>query len=589
MRVEGPSSRSTTFASSAAAVVALALAIAAALVTAVDPALGAICAVVLIALGAAGLRPQAAARVARWALVAAGVAGLVVLVLVVPWVAPIAVGAGIAIVAVTSGAASAAAPRLVGPIVAAAGVAGLLALAAWPVTVSLLVIVGLALLLARRDPVWAFGIGVLLTGFEGSIKILLAVESTPLPGSDRAIGSALIELALFAGVAGLIVRDRFETPRRVWRAAGRVERVALGALCAWFVLSVLQIAQNADLERGVAGFRLFQAYAIAAVAGLIAFAPEDGRLHKTRALLGIGLLVGLYATLRVITGPTGTERAFATSVETVTQYGGVVRGVGSFSSSVGIVSFLTPFAVFGLVLGYVDRRLRWLAWPVAVLALVGLIGSYGRASLMGVALGLVCACAVLVATADVSARRKLLAAGLVVLTLAGSYGALRLASEGSPQLRERAGGVLDPLQDRSAKLRFRTWRRTLRATARQPFGHGVGSVGGSIRADQSDVVTTDNSFLKVGYEQGIVVGFAFLAALLAGVVLLVRRLRVADPEQRGLGLAALAGFVAFLGIAVTGEYVEQPGKLVAWSFLGIAVAMACSRAPRRSEPARGAR
>jgi hypothetical protein len=102
-------------------------------------------------------------------------------------------------------------------------------------------------------------------------------------------------------------------------------------------------------------------------------------------------------------------------------------------------------------------------------------------------------------------------------------------------------------------------------------------VGGSSEVNRDVVLTTDNSYLKVVYEQGILVGAVFLAALVATVILLVHRLRAAAPRQRALGVSALAGFVAFLGISLTGEYVEQPGKVVAWGLLGIAVAMAMNR------------
>jgi hypothetical protein len=42
------------------------------------------------------------------------------------------------------------------------------------------------------------------------------------------------------------------------------------------------------------------------------------------------------------------------------------------------------------------------------------------------------------------------------------------------------------------------------------------------------------------------------------------------PLERPLGVAALCGFVAFLLLCVMGEYIEQPGKALAWTLLGIA-------------------
>src|SRR5207253_7874094 len=61
-----------------------------------------------------------------------------------------------------------------------------LASALWPVTVALGAITLAVLVLAWRKPPVALASAVLLVGFEGSTKILLGLEPTPLPFSDRA-------------------------------------------------------------------------------------------------------------------------------------------------------------------------------------------------------------------------------------------------------------------------------------------------------------------------------------------------------------------------------------------------------------------
>lgn len=563
------------------------LAVVTAVVTVVNPLAGAAClaGLVLVALGVRN--PTVAARAGRVALCAAGIVAVGVFVALAPRAAAITV--------VCVAAARVAAPRVreapdfaravAKPLAVLGCVAVIVAAAAWPATAALVAIVALGLALAWYSPGWALAAGALLIGFEGSIKILLGLEHTPLPGGNRAVGAAAIDVVIFTAIVLLVRRDGFATPRRLWRAAGRVERWTIAVFLGWFAVSILQTAQNGSLRDGIAGFRLFQAYALVAVAALIVFVAERNRLRATQVLLGIGLAVSLFAALRVLTGPSLVEAEFATSIDTVVAYGGALRAVGSFSSSVGLVSFLVPFSVFALVIGYAERRVRALAWGAAGLALVGIVASYGRASLAGIALGLVCAVAVLLATADTSARRKLAAAGLALLVLAGMFGAVQLASHASPQLRKRAGGLLDPLGDKSAQERFDTWGRTLRKSVPKPFGHGIGTVGGSSEVKRRGLATTDNSFLKVVYEQGLLVGAAFLAAIVAAVILLVRRLHTAAPAERALGVSALAGFVAFMGISLTGEYVDQPGKVVAWGLLGVAAAMALPPAqPRRSDP-----
>jgi hypothetical protein len=311
-----------------------------------------------------------------------------------------------------------------------------------------------------------------------------------------------------------------------------------------------------------------------AVATAVVFARPRLRDLAVKAALGIGLVVGLYAAFRTLVGPSHAEAVFATALRTTTQYGTALRAVGSFSSAVGLISFLGPMTAFALVLGFFVPGVRRMAWAVGALGLVGLIGSYGRASLFGIALGLGCALVLVLAGAHVPLRRKLVAVGLVGVLLVAAYGGVLIASQASPELRVRTEGILNPTADESVQLRFGTWEHTLNAVAREPLGSGVGSVGAASDPERKHLVTTDNSFLKVLREQGFLGLALFVCGVFGAVVLLAGRLRKVAGYSGALGLAALAGFVTFLGIAIAGEYVEQPGKVVAWGLLGVAAAQA---------------
>jgi O-antigen ligase len=479
----------------------------------------------------------------------------------------------------------AAAAKVVGGFMVVVGLAALLAL--WPATALLGVIVLGILVLAWRAPVLGLAAAVLLFEFEGSVKLLLGLDGAPLPGDNRALGAAALDLALAGAVAGLLIRDRFRAPRGIWASATRVERIAIGIVAAWLALSVIQMAPGGNVIRGLQGFRLFQWYTLLTLATLTVFAQPRLRAAATRGVLVVGLLVSLYAAVRVVIGPSDDERAFATAVQTVTMYGQALRAIGSFSSAIGLSSFLTPLAVFALSYGLLMRRDRLLSWTVGGLAIVGLIGSYSRTSLFGVALGLVCALGLVFAASDMSRRRKLAGVGLLVVLLAGTYGGVLVASRASPELRARAEGMLHPLRDESVRLRLRGWERTLRLVAAQPLGHGVGTAGAASAPTRVQINTTDNSYLKVLYEQGVGGLALFVCGIFGAVALLARRLRRAAAEPRAVGLAALAGFVAFLGIAFAGETVEQPGKVLAWGLLGMAVAMAFASARGAGRAAEG--
>jgi O-antigen ligase len=172
---------------------------------------------------------------------------------------------------------------------------------------------------------------------------------------------------------------------------------------------------------------------------------------------------------------------------------------------------------------------------------------------------------------------------VAVAVLAGvllvAYGGARVASESTPQLRERARGVLNPVGDASVQIRADAWRAALKRGTDHPLGEGLGVIGAAgLRATGSSrTTTTDNSFLKVFVEQGFLGALLFCSAMLGAIWAMTVRLRRGASERRAVGLGALGGFIAFLGLAATGEYVEQPGKVAAWGLFGLAAAQALSR------------
>jgi O-Antigen ligase len=340
--------------------------------------------------------------------------------------------------------------------------------------------------------------------------------------------------------------------------------------------------------RGLEGFRLFHAYVVVALAAAVVFARPSFARHGMVAILAIGLAVSAYAALRLVIGPAESEIALATTDDTTTRYGSEWRAFGSFSGAVGLTSYLGPLTLFSLVIGLLVRRVRVLAWTVALLCVAAVIGSYARAPLLGMVLGLACVLAVLLSIADMTLRRKLAALAAAAMLVAVAFGGIWAASQGSPQLRERAQGILDPLDDASVNVRLRNWENVIGEVRRRPLGRGVGTIGRASPVEYkygTRYQTTDNSFLKVFVDQGIPVALIFLCGLLGVVAVMLRRLRRAVGEQRALGLAAVAGLVTFLGMAATGEYVEQPGKVVAWGLLGVALSQAFARPAAARSPA----
>jgi len=458
------------------------------------------------------------------------------------------------------------------------------AFAILPATTLACVLLGLVAFLALREPALAYLLVLLLFGAEGTLKLALSREGTWAHTDPLAVGAVLLDLALVFAVAGLVLRDRGATPLEAWRNAGRPARVAIAALGAWLVASALQTAQGGDLVVGVAGFRLTQAYVIAAVAGLLLLERtgwERERLIQL-TLLCIGLPAA-YAALRSLVGPDPLERQFALDRPGVPAYGDVFRAVGSFSGAVGMASFLVPTAVFSLLLALQVPRVRVLGLLVFASASVGVVASYARVGLVGLVVGLCFGGALALAIGASTRTRKALVAVCLVVAVGVVSGSVVVASQTSSVLSTRAEAFLDPGSDESLQIRLATWERTIDDVRAAPLGSGLGTVGRASGLGTDPTVTTDNSFLKILREQGVAVAPLFLLGLLALVATIGLGLRRTPSADRGIGIAALAGFVSFLALAVAGEYVEQPGKLLAWTLLGVAAWAAWVASAREPE------
>jgi hypothetical protein len=402
-------------------------------------------------------------------------------------------------------------------------------------------------------------------GLEGVVKAQLAAWHVP---HAIALGALALDLGLVAAGRIVISRGGLETPARIWSGTSGAARVAIGLLATWLAVSVLQGFQSGDLNSGLDGFRLTQAYAALALVGAVAAVICDRRTLVTALLAAFGV-ISAYAAVRTATGPSPMERAFALSRPGVHIYGHVFRAVGSFSGAVGLASYMTPVAVFAFALAALRGDRSRLAAAVFVLATVGAIATYSRAAVAGLLAGLLVVLVLGVRIGAPARARALIA--VVAATFVAAGVATAVASLGDARTRSRAEGFVNPAQDESMRLRFRTWRSEASRVADHPLGTGLGTVGRA-SSISGPTVTTDSSFLKVLREQGPIVGSLFVIGMFGLVVVTAGsliRLR-ADPVAVG----ALAGVVAFLVMAAFGEFVEQPGKVVFWTLLGIALASA---------------
>ncbi len=460
---------------------------------------------------------------------------------------------------------------------------GIVGAAAWPTVAVILGLFVIVSVLAWRAPVAGFLVALLVSGGVGLLKARLGAEQMP---SADTVGALIVDAFLVIGFIGLIAVDRGAAARRVWRAGRRPERIVWLLLLAWLVISVLQIPESGNLTRGIKGFRLTQAYVPLVLAGIALVPVARDRDRVVRALLVVFAVISGYATLRALIGPASWERSYALSRSGEAFLSGIFRTVGSFNTPQDMVSFIAPAGTFALIVGLLDERVRALALTTAVLAGIAVVESYVRTALVAVAVG-AGAFALLVLLTKTTPRYLKLASVIGVLTMGGAGYAAALAAGGATQrTASRAAGLSHPLTDPSVEDRFHTWSRAVHVAVTHPIGTGLGTVGSATGnagtlTHESTGTYTDNSYLKAADEQGIPIGLLFIVGLLGSCILVGRRVVLAgSPKDYLLAVAALGGIAAYLLLCFMGDYIEWPGKILAWTLLGIAVWDAYGRTER---------
>lgn len=465
------------------------------------------------------------------------------------------------------------------PIESAAALAGAalvsVALAAvWPGTAILFGGLVAIVWISAYNPRTALLLALGLFCFEGGLKIGLTASGTPVDGDARGIVAFALDLGVAIAVIAVLLEDRWTTPRAIWSASSRPERAVIAAFGTWLVVSVIDIFVG-GLGAGLNGFRLSQGYVVLALAGAVL-----GRepVPLVRSLLWIAAIVCGYAVARLITGPLEVEHAFVSAHDPAAIFNGTLRPIGPFQSAVALASFAAPALVFATVVAIEDRANRRLALAVALLAGAAVLASYVRVALVAIVLAIALALVLGALRRGRSGWRMVLVAigvGTVVIGLGG------LASRGVPYAEQRFEDLFDPGGDKSLEIRFDAWERSIDRFSESPLGEGLGQVGRASDPGDRDS-TTDNSSLKVLVEQGVP-GFIPYAIGLIGICSICAvRFRRGPPG--GAGVAALSGFVCFILLGMAGEYVEQPGKVLAWLLLGVALAQAYSLTSERVAP-----
>lgn len=238
-----------------------------------------------------------------------------------------------------------------------------------------------------------------------------------------------------------------------------------------------------------------------------------------------------------------------------------------------VFSTLNSPGTFGLVLAIgillslgVRRRA---AAATTALAVVALALTFVRSAWLSLALG------VLVFAAAARGR----AAGKIVGVIAVCLIALIVVGGSNPTTKaftERVTSLGELSKDDSAQDRLAFSSQLLPTAVSQPLGAGVGQAGLSVRLDEGSssdsVESTDNGYLALVYQLGLVGFLLVTGAMIRSVIAAIRALgseRWLSPQA---GAAVLAALVALVVSQAAGDVLYGITGAIFWYLAGVAFA-----------------
>jgi O-antigen ligase len=300
-------------------------------------------------------------------------------------------------------------------------------------------------------------------------------------------------------------------------------------------------------------------------------------------------LIGAYAALRWFIGPAAAERNLAIVVDGSFNFvEGHFRDVGSFNAGhqLGFWTGATGPFCLAAALGW---RGRWRLVAAAAFLLVtfAVLASEVRGGLIGLVIGVAIVLVLFQVARSVPGLRLGRSVAIAAMSVAVIGGAL-IATVGSTGRLDRYTNIFHPSQDPAYVSRTTKGGEALRAIEEQPWGHGLGtaSQNESLRGPYLSIASksVDNSFLKVGFEQGIPVLLLFVGAL--GFLLLrlsVSSVRTRDAEAAAMGIGAAGALASSVAIFYTGIYFEDLIALGPWIMVGLGAAFLIDRQPQAVE------
>ena len=382
-----------------------------------------------------------------------------------------------------------------------------------------------------------------------------------------------------------------------WRRIVGGERFAVRLLpgvvllLGFALITLAQVAAAPSLSFGLHTFVSTGLYLLTVV--LVGASELDGDRLATigKGIVAIALLAAAYAVLRHIIGPAAKERAIA-SQQPFNFKDGKLLLFGSFESRHQLGLWCALVVPFCAGMAAVLRG----SWRIAALAViplcaVALVASESRAALVAAVIGLAVVLALHSMGRAFPGPRLGVVLAAVIVIAGGAAAAIALSGGSSNETTKKFTVVLHPTSDAAYQARVAKWDETLREIRKEPMGHGLGTAN-QLQQQQGRFVSIgsfsiDNSYLRVGYEQGTLPALIYIAGLLTLTLALIRRAAITpDPARAGPALAAAGAMAAYVVVLYPSNAFDGYAALAAWLLAGVGIAPFLAAAPARSSERR---
>lgn len=416
---------------------------------------------------------------------------------------------------------------------------------------------------AGRFPAITAAVAFALSGTHFSLEVFTHI-------SIGSVGDVLLA-GLWIAVLWSWATGRAETPKWVpW---------ALVLLAFYLLISIAYVFAAEDLAQSAYAFRASCWYMAGVFVVALALRTPADEWTLQRGILLAGVLVGSYAMLRWSIGPSNAEEEqVRAGGPYVSDANDELRLFGSLPGPTALGVWCSVYIPFAIASALAPIGFRWRMVALVSAGMLGaaLAGADTRVGMVATVAGSLVALTLFAVARGLEGRRALPLALGVILAVGGVgvFASAKLADSGSS---ERFRNILAPGRDVSVQERVVKWQTILDDLGDRPLGKGLGQSGAAeqkyARFASSASYDPDSSYVKIAYDQGVLVLGVFAAALLALLGGLAHR-TVTAPTAQGsvLAMAACASLTAFAVAISAGVYIESLAALAPWVIVGLGYA-----------------